>query len=216
MARAARRRLLATGQSSHDLLTWPPSAAGVGARAEGSRRGGAGKFASRVRRPGAPAVVAQVLSGWVAMELPAVNLKAILLVHWLLTTWGCIVFQGPYAWTNFPILALGVWAMAQRDSVDAISMFLGGLVATIFLDVIYIGIFYPRSNLSDTVRFSAGMAILNLILKPISCFFAHHMYRERGVSSWSTLVSLGPQRSAVPTSQSTPQRCLPTLRARLT
>ncbi|XP_069401780.1 type-1 angiotensin II receptor-associated protein isoform X3 [Ovis canadensis] len=90
------------------------------------------------------------------MELPAVNLKAILLVHWLLTTWGCIVFQGPYAWTNFPILALGVWAVAQRDSVDAISMFLGGLVATIFLDVIYIGIFYPRSNFSDTVRFSAG------------------------------------------------------------
>lgn len=75
MARAARRRLLATGQPSHDLLTWPPSPAGVGAWAEGSRRGGAGKFASRVRRPGAPAIVAQVLSGWVAMELPAVNLK---------------------------------------------------------------------------------------------------------------------------------------------
>ena len=53
-------------------------------------------------------------------------------------------------------------------------------MATIFLDVIYIGIFYPRSNLSDTVRFSAGMAILNLILKPISCFFVYHMYRERG------------------------------------
>ncbi|XP_020950999.1 type-1 angiotensin II receptor-associated protein isoform X5 [Sus scrofa] len=56
------------------------------------------------------------------MELPAVNLKAILLVHWLLTIWGCIVFPGPYAWANFTILALGVWAVAQRDSVDAISM----------------------------------------------------------------------------------------------
>lgn len=118
--------------------------------------------------------------------------QAILLVHWLLTTWGCIVFQGPYAWTNFPILALGVWAMAQRDSVDAISMFLGGLVATIFLDVIYIGIFYPRSNLSDTVRFSAGMAILNLILKPISCFFVYHMYRERGGELLVHVGFLGP------------------------
>lgn len=136
--------------------------------------------------------MAEVLSGWVAMELPAVNLKAILLVHWLLTTWGCIVFQGPYAWTNVPILALGVWAVAQRDSIDAISMFLGGLVATIFLDVIYIGIFYPRSNLSDTVRFSAGMAILNLILKPISCFFVYHMYRERGGELLVHVGSLGP------------------------
>lgn len=35
---------------------------------------------------------------------------------------GCLVFLGPYAWANFTILALGVWAVAQRDSIDAISM----------------------------------------------------------------------------------------------
>lgn len=40
-------------------------------------RGGAGpgKFVSRVRSPGAPAVAAQVPSAGVGMELPAVNLK---------------------------------------------------------------------------------------------------------------------------------------------
>ncbi|KAF6343980.1 angiotensin II receptor associated protein [Rhinolophus ferrumequinum] len=92
------------------------------------------------------------------MELPAVNLKMILLVHWLLTTWGCLVFLGPYAWANFTILALGVWAVAQRDSIDAISM----------------------HNLTDTVHFGAGMAILNLLLKPFSCCLVYHMYRERG------------------------------------
>ncbi|XP_012578018.1 PREDICTED: type-1 angiotensin II receptor-associated protein isoform X2 [Condylura cristata] len=114
------------------------------------------------------------------MELPTVNLKAILLLHWLLTTWGCMVFSGPYAWANFTVLALGVWAIAQRDSVDAISMFLGGLAATIFLDIVHISIFYPRSNLSDTGRFSAGMAILSLLFKPFSCCLVYHMYRERG------------------------------------
>lgn len=36
------------------------------------------------------------------------------------------MFQGSYAWANFTILALGVWAVAQRDSVDAISMVSGG------------------------------------------------------------------------------------------
>uniref|UniRef100_A0A8D1M335 Angiotensin II receptor associated protein n=1 Tax=Sus scrofa TaxID=9823 RepID=A0A8D1M335_PIG len=106
--------------------------------------------------------------------------QAILLVHWLLTIWGCIVFPGPYAWANFTILALGVWAVAQRDSVDAISMFLGGLVVTIFLDIVHISIFYPRAGLSDTGRFSAGMAILSLLLKPFSCCLVYHMYRERG------------------------------------
>ncbi|NP_001127190.1 type-1 angiotensin II receptor-associated protein isoform X4 [Pongo pygmaeus] len=114
------------------------------------------------------------------MELPAVNLKVILLGHWLLTTWGCIVFSGSYAWANFTILALGVWAVAQRDSIDAISMFLGGLLATIFLDIVHISIFYPRAGLTDTGRFGAGMAILSLLLKPLSCCFVYHMYRQRG------------------------------------
>lgn len=114
------------------------------------------------------------------MELPAVNLKMILLVHWLLTTWGCLVFLGPYAWANFTILALGVWAVAQRDSIDAISMFLIGLAVTIFLDIVHISIFYPRQNLTDTGRFGAGMAILSLLLKPFSCCLIYHMYRERG------------------------------------
>lgn len=35
---------------------------------------------------------------------------------------GCLVFSGSYAWSNFTILALGLWAVAQRDSVDAIGM----------------------------------------------------------------------------------------------
>lgn len=32
------------------------------------------------------------------------------------------MFSGSYAWGNFTILALGVWAVAQRDSIDAIGM----------------------------------------------------------------------------------------------
>lgn len=39
------------------------------------------------------------------------------------------MFSGPYAWANFSILALGVWAVAQRDSVDAISMVSGELAS---------------------------------------------------------------------------------------
>ncbi|KAM6218264.1 type-1 angiotensin II receptor-associated protein [Rhynchocyon petersi] len=134
------------------------------------------------------------------MELPAVNLKAILLVHWLLTSWGCMVFSGPYSWANFTILALGVWAVAQRDSIDAISMFLVGLVATIFLDIIHISIFYPQ-HLTDAGRFGAGMAILNLLLKPFSCCLVYPMYRERGGELLLHVGFLGPspERSAYQT-----------------
>lgn len=30
--------------------------------------------------------------------------------------------RSSYAWGNFAVLALGVWAVAQRDSVDAVVM----------------------------------------------------------------------------------------------
>ncbi|XP_047579650.1 type-1 angiotensin II receptor-associated protein isoform X5 [Lutra lutra] len=82
------------------------------------------------------------------MELPAVNLKMILLVHWLLTTWGCITFSGPYPWANFTILAVGVWAVAQRDSVDAISLPCEEAVPS----------YQPRCVLSSLARFSACVA----------------------------------------------------------
>ncbi|XP_062822805.1 type-1 angiotensin II receptor-associated protein [Anolis carolinensis] len=118
------------------------------------------------------------------MEVPAVNLKAIILVHWLLTIWGCLEAWLPpsYAWSNFSVLALGVWAVAQRDSLDAILMFLWGLLLTVLTDIVHFGLFYPRGPKapSDTMRFSNGMAVFSLLLKPLSCFFAHQMHRQRG------------------------------------
>ncbi|TDH14354.1 hypothetical protein EPR50_G00035530 [Perca flavescens] len=119
------------------------------------------------------------------MEIPAINLKAIVLVHWLLTVWGCMsLLPSSFAWGNFGVLAVGVWAIAQRDSIDAVLMFLLGMVVTILTDIIHFGIFYPRYDLAtetgSTFRFSQGMAILNLLLKPASCFFVYQMYRERG------------------------------------
>ncbi|XP_042708852.1 type-1 angiotensin II receptor-associated protein isoform X1 [Chrysemys picta bellii] len=96
-------------------------------------------------------------------------------------TRGCLELPNSYVWGNFTVLAVGVWAIAQRDSIDAIIMFLIGLLITILLDIINISLFYPRhSSLSDLERFSSGMAIFSLLLKPLSCLFVYQMYRERG------------------------------------
>ncbi|XP_057218761.1 type-1 angiotensin II receptor-associated protein isoform X2 [Triplophysa rosa] len=122
------------------------------------------------------------------MEIPAISLKAIVLVHWLLTVWGCLITWLPYSFIlgNLSVLALGVWAIAQRDSIDAVVMFLMGLAVTILTDIVHIGVYYTQSEslyertARDTFRFSAGMAILSLLLKPVSCFFVYQMYRERG------------------------------------
>ncbi|POI35897.1 hypothetical protein CIB84_000351 [Bambusicola thoracicus] len=117
------------------------------------------------------------------MELPAVSLKAIILVHWLLTVWGCMntLFPVSYAWGNFTVLALGIWAIVQRDSLDAIMMFLTGLLLTVLTDIIHISVYYPLYGyLIGAKRFGVGMAIFSLLLKPGSCYFVYRMYRERG------------------------------------
>ncbi|XP_067826248.1 type-1 angiotensin II receptor-associated protein isoform X2 [Heptranchias perlo] len=119
------------------------------------------------------------------MELPAM----IIIVHWLLTIWGCMIpwLPQPYIWSNYAVLAIGVWAIAQRDSVDAVVMFLIGMVITILTDIIHIAISYDRMAdvqrsraLRDQFRFSVGMAILSLLLKPVSCLFVYQMYKQRG------------------------------------
>lgn len=70
-------------------------------------------------------------------------------------------------------------------SVVRLPQFLLGMVATVLTDIVHFGIFYPGNDLAigkatDVFRFSLGMAILNLLLKPVSCFFVYQMYRERG------------------------------------
>ncbi|NXW04835.1 ATRAP protein, partial [Fregetta grallaria] len=96
---------------------------------------------------------------------------------------GCMnyMFPASYAWGNFSVLAVGIWAIVQRDSLDAIVMFLTGLLLTVLTDIIHISVFYPPNNhLTDEKRFSIGMAIFSLLLKPVSCYLVYRMYRERG------------------------------------
>ncbi|XP_062889564.1 type-1 angiotensin II receptor-associated protein isoform X3 [Mobula hypostoma] len=100
------------------------------------------------------------------MALPVINLKMIIFVHWLLTTWGCLYpwLPQPYIWSNYAVLAIGVWAIAQRDSIDAIFMYLVGTVITILLDIIHIAVSYDRmaaiqqnNEMRDQFRFSVGV-----------------------------------------------------------
>ncbi|XP_019396877.1 PREDICTED: type-1 angiotensin II receptor-associated protein isoform X1 [Crocodylus porosus] len=127
--------------------------------------------------------------------------QAIVVVHWLLTIWACTISWIPVSYLagNLTVLAVGVWAIIQRDSLDAICMFLTGLLLTILTDIIHISIFYPQeAKLSDSIRFSAGMAIFSLLLKPMSCFLVYQMYRERGGEYVFNLgnISVGQDRSA--------------------
>uniref|UniRef100_A0A8V5HEC5 Uncharacterized protein n=1 Tax=Melopsittacus undulatus TaxID=13146 RepID=A0A8V5HEC5_MELUD len=114
---------------------------------------------------------------------------------------GCMnhIFPASYAWGNFSVFAVGIWAIVQRDSLDAIMMFLTGLLLTVLTDIIHISIFYPPNNyLTDAKRFSIGMAIFSLLLKPLSCYLVYRMYRERGGEYKGAVAGCSESQSALP------------------
>jgi len=83
------------------------------------------------------------------------------------------------------VLAVGVWAIASTDNEDASQMFLIGMLFTILHDIIVIAIYYDPDhpgfpNEGPHYRFCVGMAILSLILKPLSCLLIFQNHRSRG------------------------------------
>lgn len=70
----------------------------------------------------------------------------------------------------------------DRESVEAIFLYLCGTMVSILLDIINIASFYALVSASDSslYKFSAAMAIIHLIAKPFECIILYHMYKERG------------------------------------
>lgn len=132
----------------------------------------------------------------VAMSPPNYTLKVIVCVHFILMIWATqfaiVAFLPPVYWlSNIFVLLLGVWGIACPESYDAILMYLILHVFTILEDIILLGIHQPRTRdsvevigmrqgIKDEYRFSLGMAITNLILKPFTAFLLWRIYQDRG------------------------------------
>lgn len=136
-------------------------------------------------------------------ESAQLTLKVVVIVHFVLTVWATMVFLGEsYIYMNAFILAFGVWAIISPESVDAMFMFLILNVISVVLDIIFIAIFASMPGresqvavIFNTYRFSLGMAILNLILKPFTSYILFRLYQDRrGDVSFPTFGIIGKSR----------------------
>ncbi|KAJ7379672.1 hypothetical protein OS493_014076 [Desmophyllum pertusum] len=130
------------------------------------------------------------MEGAIKVNLPPVSLKIVVGVHFILTIWGDQIGWLPvsYLLCNLLVLAVGVWAIASTENEDASQLFLLGMLFTIIHDIIVIAIYYDSNVDSSHYRFCVGMAILSLILKPLSCLLIFQNHRSRGGGqgySWS-------------------------------
>lgn len=126
------------------------------------------------------------------MSPPNYTLKVIVCVHFIFMIWGAqfsALLPRVYWLSNAFVLLLGVWGIACPESYDAILMYLILHVFTILEDIILLGIYQPRARdkswienkgFKDEYRFSLGMAITNLILKPFTAFLLWRIYQDRG------------------------------------
>ncbi|OWF41219.1 type-1 angiotensin II receptor-associated protein-like isoform X2 [Mizuhopecten yessoensis] len=126
------------------------------------------------------------------MNPPSVSLKAIIIVHFVLVIWASMMegYLPPAYWAmNLFILMLGVWGIACPESADAILMFLILHLISILQDIIFIAIHQPlaydaferpNSKRVSEFRFSTGMSIVNLIVKPFTSFLLYRIFKDRG------------------------------------
>ncbi|XP_059143333.1 type-1 angiotensin II receptor-associated protein-like [Physella acuta] len=120
---------------------------------------------------------------------PGLMLRVIWLVHFVLTSWAILSpwMSSTYLYTHVVVLAFGFWALVSSDNVEAVFMFLLTLVFSVLNDIICISLYAPRGRAifsldSDRLheyRFSLGMAITNLIIKPVTIFFTYRIYQSR-------------------------------------
>ncbi|XP_032220813.1 type-1 angiotensin II receptor-associated protein isoform X2 [Nematostella vectensis] len=117
----------------------------------------------------------------VSVTMPSVSIKVIIGVHFILTTWATLYPTLPtsYVFSNFLVLFMGIWALVETERTDPVVMFLLGLIFTIISDIVALSIYYVNLD-NSTYRFAIGMAIMSLILKPLSCICIFLDFRNRG------------------------------------
>ncbi|XP_064459524.1 type-1 angiotensin II receptor-associated protein-like [Ornithodoros turicata] len=111
------------------------------------------------------------------VSVPNLVLKVIFFLHLFLTVWPLIEFWSPYAYMyyNLLFLLMLLWGIHLKESEEPIFMALVINFGAILLDIIILALRFP-----PTFTFCAGMCILNLILRPVTCIYLLRLFNERG------------------------------------
>lgn len=112
-------------------------------------------------------------------NVPSVPLKIVFAVHFVLTTWGIQGYWSPdsYLYYNLLFLVTLLWAMHSRDREEPVQIAMGIDAVSVILDLFTIGGYFPAHSLGD--KFSVGMAIVNLVFRPISVLILGKICAER-------------------------------------
>ncbi|EEC07596.1 conserved hypothetical protein [Ixodes scapularis] len=111
------------------------------------------------------------------ISVPNLQLKAIFLLHLLLSLWPLQERWAPqaYLYYNLVYLLTLAWAIHNKDSEEPVFMALAINLGSIIMDIITLAMSFP-----STFTFCAGMAIVLLLFRPISSILLLRIFNERG------------------------------------
>jgi Angiotensin II, type I receptor-associated protein (AGTRAP) len=116
------------------------------------------------------------------LRIPHIPLKVMFLVHLVLFSWCLLgVHSGTFGVTNSAVILL-LYVAAATQSPLACETNLVALFFSIINDIIVLGLHgqgYIDSH-SSSVQFGFAMAILNIIVKPLTMIFVFQEFRRRG------------------------------------
>jgi len=116
--------------------------------------------------------------------LREIPLKFLLYLHGVLTFWAFLVaYLGEsYIWSNAFCIFLFIFSLLFPTNKSAVELLLVLFSFTILNDIICLGTFTTQSLLDyadHKTKFSFAMALINLLIKPVSVFFIFQEWRKR-------------------------------------
>lgn len=114
------------------------------------------------------------------VNIPSLPLKIVFFTHLLLTTWAAQASWLPnaYLYYNGIFMLLLMWSIYHKESDEPVLLSLFLDVLSILLDIIMLSVFYPYYP-HPFQQFSIAIAIVNLIMRPISSIILFRVMNER-------------------------------------
>ncbi|XP_044730849.1 type-1 angiotensin II receptor-associated protein-like [Chrysoperla carnea] len=115
------------------------------------------------------------------IEIKNTALKLVFIIHLILVAWGSQGYwsSDSYIFVNLIFMGILVWGMHSFDNPEPIQLAVAVNVVAIVLDLILVSIRYPAGTNKVSDRFSAWMAILNMIARPFTTIVLWKIYEER-------------------------------------
>lgn len=104
---------------------------------------------------------------------PSNLIKVFFGIHFTLISIGIQGYWSPdsYFFYNLLFLLTLLWSLHSKDNVEPIQIAIGINFISVFLDIITLAGYFPTSNGLSGEKFSATMAIINLLIRPLSLIY---------------------------------------------